>query len=215
MTRRTRQDDLVREERLEGHRPVTARCADDAKLELAFGDARDDRLRVGDGELDLDLGVLLLELAQEEGNDDRRRPGGGADLQAARDRLLVPACDFGEQLLLELQQPLRASVQTETCFGGDDPPAGAVEQLRAEALLERANLETDRRLRDAEAHGSLGEASPLDDRTEGSTLARVDKESGGYRLDQPTRCLWIEGSNGCRRSFPRLALAPDRPHEPL
>ena len=45
-----------------------------------------------------------------------------------------------EQLLLEREHPLRAAVQPQPGLGRLDPAAGAVEQLLAEPLLQRAHL---------------------------------------------------------------------------
>ena len=56
VTRRARQDHLVVEERLEPDGAMPARRADDAELELAGGDALDQRLRVRNGQRDLHAG---------------------------------------------------------------------------------------------------------------------------------------------------------------
>src|SRR5205814_929077 len=82
-----------------------------------------------------------------------------------------------DQLLLQLRQPLRAAVEREPGLGRLDAAAGAVEQPAVEALLERAHLQADGRLRDAEPLRRLREALQLDDRAERSKLARVHKES--------------------------------------
>ena len=74
MIRRAREHDLVAEERLERNAAMPPTGPDDAELELALGDAVDDGLRVGDGEPHAQLGVLHLELAEQEW-DDRSRPG--------------------------------------------------------------------------------------------------------------------------------------------
>ena len=60
-------------------------------------------------------------------------------------------------------------------LGRLDAAAGAVEQLGAEALLERPHLERHGGLRDAEPLGGLREAPPFDDGTEGGKLSRVHK----------------------------------------
>jgi len=65
MTRWASEHDLVAEERLEGDAAVAASCADDAELELSFGDPVDDGLRVGDGQPHAHVGMLLLELAEQ------------------------------------------------------------------------------------------------------------------------------------------------------
>ena len=83
----------------------------------------------------------------------------------------------GEHLLLEREQPLRADVEPHPGLGGLDAPPRAVEQLRPEPLLERAHLEADRRLRDAEPLGRLRERSALDDGAERCELARVHEQT--------------------------------------
>ena len=75
------EDHLVAEERLERDRAVAPGGADDAELEPAVGDELDHRLRVGHGELDAELGVVALELAEQHREDDGRGPGGGAELE--------------------------------------------------------------------------------------------------------------------------------------
>ena len=110
---RAREDHLVVEERLERDRTMAPRRADDPELELARGDALDDRLRVGDRQRDPDAGVLALELAEEERHDDRGRPGRGAELQLAGQLALALAGDLVEDLALERQQALRAAVEPQ------------------------------------------------------------------------------------------------------
>jgi hypothetical protein len=70
---------------------------------------------------------------------------------------------------------LGAPVEALAGLGGLDAAAGAVEQPLSEALLERANLEADGRLRDAELLGRLREAPAVDNRTECGQLASVHK----------------------------------------
>ena len=155
---------------------MPTRRTDDPELELARGDALDDRLRVGDGQGDPDARVLALELAEQERHDDRRRAGRGADLQLARQLALAFAGDLVEDLALERQQTLGAAVEPQPGLGRLDAAAGAVEQLRPEPLLERAHLQRDGGLGDAETLGRLREAPPLDNGAESSKLARVHKQ---------------------------------------
>ncbi len=61
-----------------------------------------------------------------------------------------PARDVLEQLLLEREHPLRAAVEPPPRLRRLDAPPGPVEQLPAESLLERTDLEADRGLRHAE-----------------------------------------------------------------
>ena len=139
MAGRAREDHLVAEERLERDRAVPAGGADDPELEPPVGDELDHRLRVGHGQLDAELGVVALELAEQQREHDRRRPGGGADLERAAERR-IGLGELVEQLLLEREHPLRAAVEAQPGLGRLDPAAGPVEQLRPEPLLERAHL---------------------------------------------------------------------------
>ena len=65
----------------------------------------------------------------------------------------------------------------QPALGRLDAAAGAVEELRPEPLLERAHLELDRRLGDAELLGGERERLALDDLAERLQLAGVHKGS--------------------------------------
>ena len=101
--------------------------------------------------------------------------GRGAELQLAGELALALARELVEQLLLEAEQPLRAAVEAQAGLGRLDAASRAVEQLRAEPLLERAHLQRDGGLRDSEPLGRLREAAALDDGAEGCELTRVHK----------------------------------------
>jgi len=58
--------------------------------------------------------------------------------------------DLVVELFLEGEHALRAAVEAKARLGRLDASPGAVEQRLPEALLEGANLEADRGLRDAE-----------------------------------------------------------------
>ena len=120
-------------------------------------------------------GMRVLELAEELRHDDCGGPGRRADRQRARELALALGDDVVEELLLEREQALRATVEPHSCLGRLDATTGAVEELRAEALLERAHLQRDGRLGDAELVGRLGERASLDDRAERGQLACVHK----------------------------------------
>ncbi len=175
MSGRAREDHLVVEERLELDRAMPARRADDAELELPGGDALDHGLRVRHGQRDLHTGVRALELAEQQRHDDRRRAGRRSEPELALELALPLAGELVEQLLLEREQPLRAPVEPQAGLGRLDAAAGAVEQLRAEPLLQRSHLERNGRLRDAQPLGGLREAAALDDGAEGGQLTRVHK----------------------------------------
>src|SRR5439155_19509657 len=132
-----------------------ARGADDAELELPRSDPLDDRLRVEDPERDAQLRVPLREFAEELRDDDPAGPRRGADLEGARQLLAALEPDLGDDLLLEREQALRAAVEPHPGLRRLDPPAGTVEQLRPEALLEGAHLQAHGGLRHAEALGRL------------------------------------------------------------
>ena len=177
VARRADEDDLVAEERLVGDGAVARGGADDAELELAAGDAVDDRLRVGDREVDRHLGVRLGELAEEHWDDRASRPGRCAQSELTAQRPLGVAGEVLEQLPLLREQPLRATVEAQPRLGRLDAAAGAVEELLPEPVLERADLKAHRRLSDPEPLGGQGKALALDDRAEGGKLAGVHKET--------------------------------------
>ena len=109
-----------------------------------------------------------------------------------------------DDLLLELQQPLRAAVEAEPRLGRLDAAAGAVEQLHPEPPLERAHLQRDGGLGHAEPLRSLRERPALDHRAEGLQLPRVHKQT----LSQ-TRAT----SAGCRTAVPGTGSNVYRPVE--
>jgi hypothetical protein len=165
------------EKRLVLHAAVARRGADDAELEAAVGDALDDRLRVEDEELHVQLRVRVGEEAEERREHDAARPGGRADgeraLELARRLLGEP----GDDLLLELEEPLRRPVQLEAGLGGLDAAPRTVEELRPEPLLEPAHLQADCRLRDPEPLGRLRERAALHHLAERVQLARIHKRT--------------------------------------
>ena len=112
--------------------------------------------------------MLALELAEQDRDDRAARAGRGADRERAAELAGLALLELLDQLLLELQHPLRAAVEREPGLGRLDAAAGAVEQPAVEPLLERADLEADGRLRDPEPLGRLGEALQLDHRAERS-----------------------------------------------
>ncbi len=160
------QHDLVAEERLERHAAMARRRADDAELELSAGDGVDHVLRVAHLQRDRHAGVVLLELAEEERQHRRARPGRAADLELARELAFLGARDLLQQLLLEREHPLGAPVEPEPGLGRLHPTTGPVEQPLPEPLLERPDLQAHRGLRHAQLLGGLGEAPAVDHRAE-------------------------------------------------
>ena len=96
-----------------------------------------------------------MELAEHHGDRDRRRTRRGAEDEVPLDRSVAGGRDLRDELVLEREHALRAAVQAPPGLGGLDPPAGAIEELRPEPFLERANLQRDRGLRDSEPVRSL------------------------------------------------------------
>ena len=96
-----------------------------------------------------------------------------ADLEPSVQLARVAGGDLLDDLLLEREEPLCASVEDASGLGGLDAPARPIEQPLPEALLERADLEAHRRLRDPELVGGLGEAPSLDNCAERRELLRV------------------------------------------
>ena len=164
---------------------MAASRADDPELELPVCNLLDHGLSYGDRKPHADVGMSLLELAEEHRDDRAAGPRRRSELERARELALLVAEDVLEQLLLEREQPLRARVQAKPSLGRLDAAPRAVEQLPPEPLLERPDLEADRRLRDTEPLRSLREALALDDRAEGCKLARIHKDPGDYLLDEP------------------------------
>jgi hypothetical protein len=177
MPGRNGENDLVASQGLEDERPLPAAGAHDPELDLARGDALDHGLGVPDGEGDVELGMPALELAEEERDEVGAGPGGRTDGERAGEPAAVGGGDVFDQLLFELEHALGAPVQPHPRLGRLDAPAGAVEKLLPEALLERAHLQADCGLRHPEPLGRLREAPPLDDRAEGRKLSRVHKEN--------------------------------------
>jgi len=124
--------------------------------------------------------VEPLELGEHDRQDAPAGPGRAADLEPSGQLALGLVPELVQDLLLEREQPLRAAIEPHAGLGRLDAPPGAVEQLLPEPLLERANLQAHRRLRDAELVGGLGEAPPLDDSAECCELLGVDLEPSSH-----------------------------------
>ena len=159
-------------------RAVAPRRADDAELEAAVGDQVDDGLRVVHLERRRARpGCARWNSQRSTGTTTAAGPGRGADRELARERARR-----------RRRPPRRASAPRAAAAaarrGRAACPASVGSTRRperssscgAEPLLERAHLQRDRRLRDAEPLGRLREAAPLDDRAERRKLTRVHKQ---------------------------------------
>src|SRR6185437_1853618 len=148
----------------EGDTAVAASGSDDAELELPVRNLVDERLGVRHGQPHADVQVLLVELAEQEWHHRAAGAGRGPELERAGDRALVVGLELFEEMLLERKQPLRRRVEHAPGLGRFHTAPGAVEQLAPEPLLERADLQADRRLSHPEAlsvrFSELAQASP-------------------------------------------------------
>src|SRR4249919_660171 len=98
----------------------------------------------------MNLRVELLELGEHDREDAPARPGRAADLEPAGELAFGVVSELLQHLLFEREQPLRAAIEPHPGLGRLNAPPGAIEQLLPEPLLERADLQAHRRLRDPE-----------------------------------------------------------------
>ncbi len=172
------EDDLVAHERLELERAMTAKRTHDAQLELALADLLDHAVRVRDRQRHREVGVARA---------GTRRAGAGRGVRPARSRRRSPACRAARP-----SPPARAprssccsiwSIRCARLYRTRPASVGSTRRPErsskrpAEALLERPDLQADRRLRHPEPLGRLREALLLDHRDEGRELPRIHKHS--------------------------------------
>src|SRR5688572_10020830 len=109
----------------------------------------------------MDARIALLKVAEQKRHDIVAGACRGADLDRSAQLALRAGRHFLEQLLFEQQQALCAAIEQQAGFGGLDAAARAIEQPLAEPLLERGDLQADRRLREPEVLGGPREALAL------------------------------------------------------
>ena len=103
---------------------------------------------------------------RQDRREDRREdrgPGGGADAGGGG---LEPAVHRRGRL--EQKLPL---------FGENQPPRVAVEQRRAEAFLQRANLPADRGLRQVERLAGMGQTARIGDHVKYPELVPIHRNT--------------------------------------
>ena len=122
----------------------------------------------------LSSGLRARELTEDDRDDGPAGAGRRSELEPARDPRALG--ELVVELLLGREDALRVAVEALPRLGRLDAAPGAVDELYAEPLLERLDLQAHGRLRDAEPLGRLGEALLLDDGDEGRQLPRVHKE---------------------------------------
>ncbi len=105
----------------------------------------------------------------------RAGSGRGADPEPAAELPRAFVREVGEELVLDGQEALGAAVERNPGLSGLDAPPGPVDELLPDPLLERPNLQADRRLGHPEPLGRQGEAPLVDDRAERAKLARIHK----------------------------------------
>ena len=146
------------------------------------------------------VGMLLLELAEKNGNGDRGRARGGTDRELTRQGARALGRDLVEHLLLELEQSLCTAEQPQSRLRWLDAAPRAVEQLRPEPLLERSHLKRHGWLRDAESLCRLREAPQLDNGTECGELPGIHKQSLSQESAKGPKRWAISHSTGARRT---------------
>ena len=90
---------------------------------------------------------------------------------------VAPALELPDGVAHALEARMQARIDQPARIGQLDRPRAAVEQRQAELLLERADLVAQRRRRDMQLLGRLGEAQMAGDRLEG--FQRIER---GQRL---------------------------------
>ena len=128
-------------------------------------------------DLELDPGIGAGEARQDAGQEIGRRVG-GAQAQAARDRVLA---EVAECRLVERQHAPGVAEQDLAVRGQRDLPARAVEQALAGDVFQALDLHGDRRLHAPQAPGGAGEAAGLGDRHEGAQEIDVEVRERGHK----------------------------------
>jgi hypothetical protein len=123
------------------------------------------------------LRMESLELPEQDREDAPAGTGRRADLEAPLQLAAGFLSELCQQLLLEREEPLRAAVETKARLRRLDAPAGAIEELLVEPLLERPDLQAHRGLRHAELVGGLREAAAFDDRAKRGELLGIHKDT--------------------------------------
>ena len=153
------------------------RGADDAELELARGHSLDDEWVSETVRNTRTSGFWRWNSPSTTGTTTAAGPVEAPSTRSPARSPSADAATSADELILEREHPLRPAVEPPACLGRLDAPARAVEELRPEPLLERAYLQRDGRLRDAEPVRRLREAAPLDDGAKRGQLTRVHKRS--------------------------------------
>src|SRR5712691_4464428 len=176
--------DLVRHQLAVLEAAVGQPRADHAQLRPALEDPIDDRLAVPDEERDRDLGVFLLEAADERRQDVLARDGAGADEELAA-HLPLEAVHRLAGLALQRQHSPGVAQQELAGLGDGGAAAEAIEQAHAQLVLKGADMLRDRRLGEVQRVRGLGEGAELGDFDEDLELPEVH---GGEYRGRPRRC---------------------------
>ena len=129
----------------------------DRTVGLAHGEVE---LLVGEDELQLDVGIEVEELLDALGQPAGAETDGGRDAEHAG-RLVLVLGELGLDRLQLDQHVMGGAEQHLALLGQHQPACVAVEQRHADVLLERADLPRDRRLRQPQLLGGVGERASL------------------------------------------------------
>ena len=129
----------------------------DRAVGLAHGEVE---LLVGEDQLQLDVGIEVEELLDALGQPAGAETDGRGDAQRAG-RLVLVLGQLGLDALELDQHVMRGAEQHLALLGQHQAARVAVEQRHADILLERADLPRDRRLRQMQLLGGMGERASL------------------------------------------------------
>jgi hypothetical protein len=152
---------------------------DDGEVVLAGLGVGHRVLAVEDVQHDVDERALAAEAGEQRRErvaaDRHARAEDDAALRAVRQALEVP-----RELAGAAQEVAGPDVHRAPALREVHPPALAVEQARAEALLERSDVRGDDGLRDVEAVRGAADAAELDDKLEDLELVQRDAAVDGH-----------------------------------
>jgi hypothetical protein len=156
---------------------------DDRSVQVTVRDALERGRAVDQLVVDLQPWELRVGERDDLGREQRER----AEERSEPDAATPEAGQLGHLLLRERQPPLDLGGvpgQQPSGLGRMDALAGAAQEWRTQLRLQQRDLTGDRRLRQREAAGRLGERAGVDDGAEGGQLAGVEHDrSLGTRPD--------------------------------
>ena len=147
-----------------------------ADMQVAVEHAQFDLVGGGHADVDPHLRSLPLERAESVG-DAHLRQGhqvvDDADVEFAA-QVLVQVVDLGAEPLQRRQQGLGRAIDLAALVGQGEAGAAALAQAHAQALLQVAHVQADRRAAEAESALRGGETAALDDGLEDAQQADIE-----------------------------------------